>query len=184
MPLSLMNALNPTTPRLASAGSSARFSGTIPPQRPKSTSAFRDATATFASKAATVVVGGWALSGISRTVVTPPRAAPRVPASHPSHPARPVEVDVAVDHAGKHNQSAGIDDFFAIRDLTADGGDDAIGDGDVGGLLASREDYGTATYDDGVAHRTSSITISCAPSQSVSLPISASCSCPCVIVAK
>ncbi len=98
--------------------------------------------------------------------------------------ARLVEVDVAVDHAGKHYQSAGIDDLFAIRDLTANRGDDPIGDGDVGGLLASREDYGTATYDDGVAHRTSSITISCAPSQSVSLPISGSCSCPCVIVAK
>ena len=98
--------------------------------------------------------------------------------------ARLVEVDMAVDYAGEHDQTPGIDDFCAIRDLTADGGDDAIGDGNVGGLLASREDYGAATYENGVAHRTSSITISCAPSQSVSLPISGSCSCPCVIVAK
>ena len=110
-------------------------------------------------------------------------ARPGLPAL-PLGAARLVEVDVAVDHAGEHDQTPGIDDCCAIRDLTADGGDDAIGDGDVGGLLASREDDGTATYDDGVAHRTSSITISWAPSQSVSLPISGSCSCPCVIVAK
>src|SRR3989442_7899619 len=85
--------------------------------------------------------------------------------------ARLVEVDVAVDHAGEHGQTPGIDDCCAIRDLTADGGDDAIGDGDVGGLLASREDDRTAPYDDRVAHPTSSITISCAPFPSVRLAI-------------
>src|SRR2546429_6849323 len=122
MPLSLMNALNPTTPRPASAGSSARFSGTIPPQRPKSTSAFRDATATFASKARAVVVGGWALSGISKDRGdAAARRAPRpgLPAL-PLGAARLVEVDMAVDYAGEHDQTPGIDDFCAIRGLTAD----------------------------------------------------------------
>src|SRR5438874_1938869 len=95
-----------------------------------------------------------------------------------------IEVDVTVDDARKDNQAAGIDDFSTIRDLTADRCDDAIGDGNLGWLLASREDYGAAANNDGVAHRTSSITISCAPSQSVSLPISGSCSCPCMTVAK
>src|SRR5574341_448 len=89
MPLWLMNALKPITPRWWRLSGSPRFSGTRPPQRPKSTSAFADATANLASNAAAVVVGGWALSGISRTAVTPPAAAPRVPASQPSQSARP-----------------------------------------------------------------------------------------------
>src|SRR6266498_3437255 len=84
-----MKALKPTTPRWWSVWRLSRLSGTRPPQSPKSTSAFRDATASFSSNAAAVVVGGCALSGISRTVVTPPAAAPRVPASHPSQSARP-----------------------------------------------------------------------------------------------
>src|SRR2546425_8778580 len=61
----------------------------MPPHSPKSTSACLAAHPTFSSNAAVVVVGGWALSGISSTVVTPPAAAPRVPTSHPSHSARP-----------------------------------------------------------------------------------------------
>ena len=41
------------------------------------------------ARRAALVVGGWALRGISSTVVTPPAAAPLVPASQPSQSARP-----------------------------------------------------------------------------------------------
>src|SRR6266511_848380 len=89
MPLSLMKALKPITPRWWRIWRLSRLSGTRPPHRPKSTRAFCDAIASFSSKAAGVVVGGCALRGISSTVVTPPAAAPRVPASQPSQSARP-----------------------------------------------------------------------------------------------
>src|SRR5437016_3491573 len=110
-------------------------------------------------------------------------ARPRLP-SLPLGAARLVEVDVRINDAGEHDEAARVDDFVAALHFTSYGADGSIRDGNVGGLLASREDYGTGTYENGVAHRTSSITISCAPSQSVSLPISGNCSCPCVIVAK
>src|SRR5256885_17264310 len=63
--------------------------------------------------------------------------------------ARLVEVDMAVDYAGEHDQTPGIDDFCAIRDLTADGGDDAIGEGNVRGPPARREDSTDVTHVDG-----------------------------------
>src|SRR5207247_9041815 len=97
-------------------------------------------------------------------------ARPGLPAL-PLGAARLVEVDVAVDHAGEHDQTPGIDDCCAIRDLTADGGDDAIGDGDVGGLLASWEDDGTATSDDGAALSHSLIPISWASSTIIRMQV-------------
>ena len=59
------------------------------------------------SSAATVVVAGIELSGMSRIVVTPPAAAARVAVSNPSHSvaARIVDVNVSVDDSRHHDQT-------------------------------------------------------------------------------
>src|SRR3954451_19883583 len=89
IPLSHMNALNPTTPRSASSSSRSRLPGTMAPHSAKSTTADARAAATLASNAAPSIVGGWALSGISMQAVAPPAASARVPVDQPSQPVRP-----------------------------------------------------------------------------------------------
>ncbi len=84
-----MKALNPTTPRSASASRRVGSPGTSPPQRAKSTRARPRAAATLASNEAASSVGGRAFSGMSQAQVTPPAASARVPVSKPSHSARP-----------------------------------------------------------------------------------------------
>src|SRR6266545_775476 len=107
----------------------------------------------------------------------------RIP-TFPLGAARLVEVDVGIDNARQDDQPGGVDDVFSIADLTADGADCAVRDGDVGGGLPCRKDGGAATDHEVRSSHTSSIVMSCAPSQSVSRPISGSCSWPCVSVAK
>lgn len=65
------------------------FPGITPPQKPTSAQHWPVAAARFASRFATVVVGGMELSGMSMTVVTPPDAAARVPVQKPSQSVRP-----------------------------------------------------------------------------------------------
>ena len=73
----------------------------------------------------------------------------------------------------------GVDHVGAITDFAADGADDSIRDGDVREPLAGREnDVATSNNEIRKRTHTSSIVMSCAPSQSVSLPISGNCSCP------
>ena len=81
--------LNPRTPASTSASSSPALSGTTPPQNPTSTCTRPRAAARFASSAATVVVAGTLLSGMSTIAVTPPAAAARVAVSKPSQSVRP-----------------------------------------------------------------------------------------------
>src|SRR5712691_2286304 len=101
---------------------------------------------------------------------------PRFPA-FPVCPAWFIEVHVCVHDAGKDDEITCIDHFVAIADLAADGADDSIRDGDVGGPLAGREDDAAASNEEiGKRTHTSSIVMSCAPPQSVSLPISGNCS--------
>src|SRR6266513_4285045 len=101
----------------------------------------------------------------------------------PIGPAGFVEVDVSVHDAGKHDEAARVEDLSGLVDLAAYRTDDAIAHRDVGDALTGWKDDGAATNDER-AHRTSSIVISCAPSQSVSRPISGSSSCPSITVAK
>ena len=81
--------MKPKTPASCSGARSARLPGTAPPQKPTSTRTWPSATARFSSSAATVVVGGTQLSGMSTIVVTPPAAAARVAVAKPSHSVRP-----------------------------------------------------------------------------------------------
>src|SRR5579859_4406754 len=81
--------LNATHPASASARSSATLPGTTPPVNATSTASCPSVAAAFASNAASVVVGGDALSGMSTIVVTPPAAAARVAVAKPSHSLRP-----------------------------------------------------------------------------------------------
>ena len=97
--------------------------------------------------------------------------------------ARFVEVDVRVDDARKNDEIPRVDGLVAIPHFTSDCGDGAVDDRDVGRALPGGKNHGATTNDER-AHRTSSILISCAPSQSVSRPISGRCSCPSVTVAK
>jgi hypothetical protein len=79
-----MNALRPAAPAaICSSICSAVVAWTTPPQRAKSTTASGSASDRLRSKVAPSTVGGRAW-GISTTVVTPPAAAPRPPASNPS----------------------------------------------------------------------------------------------------
>src|SRR6266498_3570379 len=98
--------------------------------------------------------------------------------------ARLSEIRVVIVDAGQDDEPAGVDDFLATADLTADGADGAIRDGDVGDGLPRRKDGGAAPDHEVRSSHTSSILMSCAPSQRVSRPISGSCSWPCVSVAK
>src|SRR4051794_35859277 len=88
-PESIRKHLKPKTPAACNDASSARLSGTTPPQNPTSTRTCASATARFSSSAAAVVVGGMEFSGMSRIVVTPPAAAARVAVAKPSHSVRP-----------------------------------------------------------------------------------------------
>src|SRR5437899_17205 len=101
---------------------------------------------------------------------------------------RLVEVDVCIYHARKAHDAACIHAVAVVMDLGADCRDDAVMNRDVNATLAGGEHRGTPTDDERVSghttHRNSSIVISCAPSQSVSLPISGSCSRPSITVAK
>ena len=81
--------LNPNTPSATSGSRSSSLPGTRPPQKPTSTQTAPRAAARFASSAATEVVGGMLLSGMSTMVVTPPAAAARVAVANPSHSVRP-----------------------------------------------------------------------------------------------
>ena len=82
--------LKPKTPASCSGRRSARLPGTAPPQKPTSTKAWpAGAPPAWPRSAATVVVGGMLLSGMSTIVVTPPAAAARVALAKPSHSVRP-----------------------------------------------------------------------------------------------
>ena len=111
MPDGTRKALNPSAPASSMAESSSAFSGTIPPHTPKSTRQTPSAAATFASRAATVVVTGSEFSGMSTIVVVPPAAAAFPAVSNPSQSARPwlVHVYVDIDEAGQDEAVAGID---------------------------------------------------------------------------
>jgi hypothetical protein len=89
MPLPLMKALKPTTPRSASSGRRATLPGTSPPQSAKSVRAVPRAAATLASNDAASSVGGDALSGMSTNSVPPPAANAVEPVANPSQSARP-----------------------------------------------------------------------------------------------
>src|SRR6266545_6059091 len=95
-----------------------------------------------------------------------------------------IEVYVRIHDAGQHHQVRGIDDRLGVAHFAPDCTDDSAGDGDIGWALSRGEDGGSAPDDEVGGSHTSSIMMSCAPSQSVSLPISGSCSWPCVRVAK
>ncbi len=84
-----MKHLKPNTPASCSAGRSAAFAGTAPPQNPTSTAHWPSAAARLASRAATSMVGGIEFSGMSMIVVTPPAAAAAVAVAKPSQSVRP-----------------------------------------------------------------------------------------------
>src|SRR5437867_9031417 len=102
----------------------------------------------------------------------------------PVRSTRLVEVDVGIHDARKHDEIARVDHLGAFVHFATDCRDDAMRYGDVGGSLAGGEDDVAAADDEIGGTHTSSITMSCAPCQSVSLPISGNCSCPWVTVAK
>jgi hypothetical protein len=77
------------TPAPASAASSPAFLGTTPPMSSTFTAVFPSAAARFISSAATLVVAGMELSGMSQSVVTPPATAARVALAKPSQSVRP-----------------------------------------------------------------------------------------------
>jgi hypothetical protein len=91
-----------------------------------------------------------------------------------------------VDDAGQHEQPAGIDlaRVGVVGQGRLDGRDAPTLDGNVGGAAGLGRDDGPAANDQPAAYATSSMTMSCAPSQSTSRPISLSCSRPAVMVAK
>src|SRR6267378_16450 len=84
----------------------------------------------------------------------------------------------------RHLEARGVDDLFGVAHFAPDGTDDSAGNGDIGWALSRGKDGGSAPDHEVGRSHTSSIVMSCAPSQSVSLPISGSCSWPCVSVAK
>jgi len=97
----------------------------------------------------------------------------------PAFPVGPpwlIEMNVRVYNAWKYNEPGSIDDFFAIANFTTDGADRAVRDADVGDCLPRGKDGGAAPDHDVRSGHTSSIVMSCAPSQRVSRPISGSCS--------
>src|SRR2546421_8350202 len=57
-----------------------------------------------------------------------------------------VEMHVRIDDARQDDEARSVDDFAAVADFATDGCDDSVSDGDIGGLLASWENYRTATY--------------------------------------
>src|SRR5439155_27046725 len=97
---------------------------------------------------------------------------------------RLIDVAVRIAHPRQDNEPGCVDDFFSTADIAADGADGAVRDGDVGDGLPRRKDGGAAPDHEVRRSHTSSIAMSCAPSQRVSRPISGSCSWPCVSVAK
>ena len=103
--------MNPTTPASCSGRSEASLPGTAPPQNATSTQHFPAVAARFSSSAATDVVGGSELSGMSQIVVTPPAAAALVAVANPSHSVRPgfVDVHMRVDQAGQQDEVAEVD---------------------------------------------------------------------------
>ena len=109
--------LNPSTPAAKSGLSSAALPGTTPPQKPTSTASFPAAAASFSPNAATLVVAGMLLSGMSTIVVTPPAAAARVAVANPSHSVRPgsLHVHVRVDESGHQHQVTEVDHLGASR---------------------------------------------------------------------
>ena len=103
----------------------------------------RDATADLASSVERHLEDGGHAAG---------RGAPR--ASFPPLPvgaAGLVEMHVGIYHTGQDDEARSVDDFAAVADFAADGCDDSVSDSDIGGLLASGENYRTATYDDGLS---------------------------------
>src|SRR3981081_387538 len=95
-----------------------------------------------------------------------------------------IKVDVGVYNTWQHYEPSSVHDLCAIAHLAPDGSDDSAGDRDIGRALSRGEDDGAAPDHEVGSGHTSSIVMSCAPSQSVSRPISGSCSWPCVRVAK
>ena len=89
MPECTRNALAPSTPAWINPSSWSVWPGTTPAWKPTSTHSWPRAAATFSRRAATVVVTGLLLSGMSTSVVTPPAAAAWVPVAKPSHSVRP-----------------------------------------------------------------------------------------------
>ncbi len=128
--------LNPSTPASQSGSRSSRLSGTAPPQNPTSTASLSCASACFAFRSARVVVGGTEFSGMSTSVVTPPRAAAWVPVTNPSHSVRPglVEVHVGVDDARHDVRRVGDPQHLALGRVLErrDRVDPAVDDGDRG----------------------------------------------------
>ena len=59
---------------------------------------------------------------------------------------------MGINQTRKHNQPTSINDLVPISDLTANGGDEAICDRDVGGLLSSREDDHPPSNNDVASH--------------------------------
>ena len=97
------------------------FPGMTPPQNATSVQHWPRAAARFASRCATVVVGGIELRGMSTSVVTPPDAAARVPVQKPSQSvlpgslrwtcalARIIAVSVSV---GKYGEQDALDETW------------------------------------------------------------------------
>ena len=128
-----MNALNPTTPRSASASMSSRFSGVRPPQRAKSVQAAPWQAASFLSKLSAVRAGGDEFSGMSMKQVPPPAASAAEPRADPfpRGAARVVEMHVRIQHTGEHVQPARIDRFLrSVGHLGSKGDDPALRDPD------------------------------------------------------
>ena len=88
-PDSVRKHLNANAPARAIAATSPALPGTTPPANATSTHTRPSAAAAFVSSAASDVVAGMLLSGMSISVVTPPAAAARVAVSNPSHSERP-----------------------------------------------------------------------------------------------
>ena len=66
-----------------------KLPGTSPPQSAEIDERFLLRRGRFRSKLAPSIVGGWALSGMSKIVVVPPAAAAREPVANPSQSVRP-----------------------------------------------------------------------------------------------
>ena len=82
--------MKPSDPGGVQAGQVGQVAGhDAAPERDVDVDACSRAAARLASSAATVVVGGIELSGMSTSVVTPPAAAARVAVAKPSHSVRP-----------------------------------------------------------------------------------------------
>ncbi len=88
-PLGERKHLKPNTPASHSFLRCPIFVSSTPPQKPSCTCALCKAHCFLRSRASQVNVGGFELSGMSSTVVTPPAAAAWVAHSKPSHSVRP-----------------------------------------------------------------------------------------------